>query len=402
MNRSGSIRLGFSAIRRAIVVLVLGGGCSPQCDVPASSDGDAGACLACDGGTVSVCYNRCLPVVSMGGPCLVDPCGTTTGPAGAGVCGGAVDDAGQHKPLRCVPDSDAGMESNVGHCEEGALGELQMGCTSDSKCDHGTKCVTGTCSYPSGSQTLTLTHFCRHGSSEGAACSASDPCLACAPGLTCVADHCRRACVPGADAGTLGGCACAGEACVSAGSGGVCCPPGSNAVCGGACTNTLVDVGNCGGCGTVATVANGVAHCVGGRPAIESCDRGFCLATVNSVTVCVDDQTDVDRCGACGTHCNPVANSTPTCVNGVCSFVCLMGYADCDHNPQNGCEANLASEHNNCGSCGIVCGGMQTCVSMACENDYCGTVGASCLAGACCTGLACVNEIGGPTCQVPQ
>ncbi len=437
MHGTKRTKPGLSAIRKAVMVLVLGGGCSPQCSVPASSDGDAGACLACDGGTVSVCYNRCLPVVSTGGLCLVDPCGTTTGPTGAGVCGGAVDDGGQHKPLRCVPDSDAGMESNVGHCEEGALGELQMGCTNDSDCDHGTKCVTGTCSYPSGSQTLTLTGFCRHGSGEGAACSADNPCLACAPGLTCVGGHCVRACVPSAAVGTVGACACAGESCVSTNNGGVCCPPGSNAVCRGACTNTMVDVGNCGGCGTVCTAGanasaactdgacrnvctpgytncggtcvditsdpancggcgvavpvapNAVVGCMHGMPRITGCSPTFLDCDGRLSDGCeIDSQSDVNNCGGCRHSCTPLPNSTPTCVNGVCPLVCTMGFADCDHRLFDGCEANL-NNGLNCGSCGIVCGGMQSCVSMTCENNYCAPAHVSCLTGPCCYGLHC-------------
>ena len=43
----------------------------------------------------------------------------------------------------------------------------------------------------------------------------------------------------------------------------------------------------------------------------------------------------------------------------------LPGFVDCDRNPVNGCEANVASDPNNCGACGVVCLNKK-CVAGAC------------------------------------
>ncbi|MDO8626645.1 MAG: hypothetical protein Q7K39_04335 [Candidatus Magasanikbacteria bacterium] len=53
----------------------------------------------------------------------------------------------------------------------------------------------------------------------------------------------------------------------------------------------------------------------------------------------VDHCTNVLHCGACFQAC-PAAppNAQPACFNAVCGFVCNPGFANCDNNPQNGCE----------------------------------------------------------------
>jgi hypothetical protein len=45
---------------------------------------------------------------------------------------------------------------------------------------------------------------------------------------------------------------------------------------------------------------------------------------------------------------------------GRCQLRCAPGFADCDGNPSNGCEANLSSNEH-CGFCGNNCTGMSGC-----------------------------------------
>ncbi len=52
---------------------------------------------------------------------------------------------------------------------------------------------------------------------------------------------------------------------------------------------------------------------------------------------------------------------------------CPTGFADCDHNPTNGCEANLGSDRMNCGACGVACAGGRACTAS-------GDAGAACVA----------------------
>ncbi len=74
---------------------------------------------------------------------------------------------------------------------------------------------------------------------------------------------------------------------------------------------------------------------------------------------CVDLQSDPRHCGACDVDCAQLANVTPSavsCVGGNCSLdgACAAGFADCDDNATNGCEADL-SKAEHCGACDVTC-----------------------------------------------
>lgn len=82
---------------------------------------------------------------------------------------------------------------------------------------------------------------------------------------------------------------------------------------------------------------------------------------------CVDTQTDVRHCGACGAACAP-ANATGSCTAGACGVAsCNPGFANCDGVASNGCEVNLANSSANCGTRGRACG-----VGMTCRFGRCG------------------------------
>lgn len=157
-----------------------------------------------------------------------------------------------------------------------------------------------------------------------------------------------------------GGCglACAdGDACIA----GACvlqCE-GGQMPCDGACVDTRTDERHCGGCGEVC--GDGLV-CVTGRcgcPAgLTRCDG-----------VCVDFASDAENCGGCGTSCLGFpGTSSGTCSAGVCAPVCNVDHADCNGALGDGCEQPIASDRENCGGCGIVCGslcGEGTCLSVA-------------------------------------
>jgi hypothetical protein len=139
-------------------------------------------------------------------------------------------------------------------------------------------------------------------------------------------------------------------------------------------TNTNVDIDNCGHCGTKCTNPSGSISCVGGvcQP---GCDQGYADCDGNTGNGCESNiMTDADHCGSCTIKCvNP--HGLAQCLGGACSPSCLGSYGDCDGNTQNGCEASLLTDINNCGGCLRPCtnsmGSGSGCASGACTAPQC-------------------------------
>ncbi len=86
-----------------------------------------------------------------------------------------------------------------------------------------------------------------------------------------------------------------------------------------------------------------------------------------NVGVDFDDPQCVLDGGACTTNaeCCAGSNLTATCNAGVCVQTCNGGFADCNGNKAlDGCEAALASDEQNCGTCGAVC-------NISCDSGIC-------------------------------
>ncbi|RCV64573.1 hypothetical protein C5S53_08245 [Methanophagales archaeon] len=92
---------------------------------------------------------------------------------------------------------------------------------------------------------------------------------------------------------------------------------------------------------------------------------------------CVDLATDPNNCGSCGNACG--ANAY--CSSGTCQ--CNSGYGNCDGDWSNGCEANLNTDPNNCGSCGNACDPGVTCKDGECEEwaEGCCKIPSGCIGG---------------------
>lgn len=65
---------------------------------------------------------------------------------------------------------------------------------------------------------------------------------------------------------------------------------------------------------------------------------------------------DPEFCGSCERSClsGPQVDAA-TCHAGLCALVCTEGFADCDEDPDTGCEQDLRSDVDNCGACGLRC-----------------------------------------------
>jgi hypothetical protein len=123
------------------------------------------------------------------------------------------------------------------------------------------------------------------------------------------------------------------------------------------------------------------------KPADDGCNT--CTCTTTGTWNCTDTMCPECRTGdtmPAGDDCN-----TCTCMSGqwgctmkYCSpLVCDDGEADCDGVPENGCEANLQTDVMNCGACGYFCGVPRAVA--ACEAGQCAV-------GSCDAGYADCNE----------
>ena len=171
------------------------------------------------------------------------------------------------------------------------------------------------------------------------------------------------------------------------------------------------------------------AKCNAGNCAVGSCDAGWDDCNGNPVDGCETDLTgDKEHCSKCDNNCLTAAGQGPgwICTSGVCEVnqCCPDGNPacvtkqDCDLNKQNGCEVDLATDANNCKTCGNVCSlphaqsscSQETCVVTVCsggwancdKNDVNGceiniSQGDKGNCGAC--GKACNETNGGATCQ---
>ena len=92
--------------------------------------------------------------------------------------------------------------------------------------------------------------------------------------------------------------------------------------------------------------------------------------------------TNNNHCGACGNLCPASAHAATACRIGVCSGgTCSAGYANCDATGTNGCEVILLTDPSNCGACGRVCPTDQSCTNGVCAA--CSGSGMATCAGAC-------------------
>ncbi|MBK8256484.1 MAG: hypothetical protein IPK82_27925 [Polyangiaceae bacterium] len=74
-------------------------------------------------------------------------------------------------------------------------------------------------------------------------------------------------------------------------------------------------------------------------------------------SVCVDTQTDLSHCGACGAACVPGSQGVEVaCDAGTCKVTeCEPTFADCDGLAENGCEVDTTRSAAHCGTCGNAC-----------------------------------------------
>jgi hypothetical protein len=147
-------------------------------------------------------------------------------------------------------------------------------------------------------------------------------------------------------------------------------------------TNTNTDTGACGGCGKPCTIDNGSPKCDTGVCAVNSCSGSFRDCNNDPKDGCeVNIATNTKNCGGCGaagSDCSTkYPNASSTCAGTSCQPpVCNSGFGDCSGGTADGCETNTTTSPSNCGGCGTVCSTSAGAhVSMnTCSNSQCNPV----------------------------
>ncbi|MDD9965051.1 MAG: hypothetical protein OXR73_02415 [Myxococcales bacterium] len=134
------------------------------------------------------------------------------------------------------------------------------------------------------------------------------------------------------------------------------------------CEASLQAERHCTACGVDCTALANVASAKCGARGCEDlvCEVGFADCDGNADNGCEADLATPRHCGACDSPCAPARGTGECTPDGACALVgCDPGFADCNEDPQDGCEASLASA-GSCGACDAVCR-----VGLGCENGTC-------------------------------
>jgi hypothetical protein len=193
---------------------------------------------------------------------------------------------------------------------------------------------------------------------------------------------------PMTDARNCGGCAtvCGGVHAASTCNAGQCAPGQCDDGWGdcnkdpkdGCETNLHADPDNCQMCGTACNIKNAYNGCSDGCY-MTACKWGFDDCNQNAMDGCETSVlSDSKNCGACQKSCANLPNAVAGCLNGGCVLAsCTVGYADCNGNPNDGCEVKTSTDINNCGKCANVCPQGNICVGGGCTCPMCNIPNAS-------------------------
>ena len=131
------------------------------------------------------------------------------------------------------------------------------------------------------------------------------------------------------------------------------CPPGASN-CSDACVDTQTSIENCGACGVECSRTLASATCVAGSCKYV-CDPGAHLCGAD----CVSD-ANPDNCGSSCTPCPAGGNHTKAiCSGGMCGTACRTSFVDCDNGSGLRCELS-------CPPCGGSCSATEKCCNEKC------------------------------------
>jgi hypothetical protein len=105
---------------------------------------------------------------------------------------------------------------------------------------------------------------------------------------------------------------------------------------------------------------------------VPACSAG--LADCDHDGVCETTLGTLESCGGCGDVCGG-DHATPSCNQGSCALACADGWADCNGEAADGCEAHLATDAQSCGACGTSCGEWGDCHESTCVDVLASALG---------------------------
>jgi len=242
-------------------------------------------------------------------------------------------------PFRCAANADC-MGSPTGNVCDVSSGRCveclpaSDTCPAERYCDVSNRCLTG----------------CR----DDDACRRAGPIDGGVPTTRCLPS--TRACVECiTDEHCPAGSLCVGNSCAAGCNATRPCPTGQ-ACCAGACADVQASVAHCGGCDMACRTTNGTPACRNGNCAVGMCTAPFADCDGAAANGCEADTLNaVEHCGGCGMACSTRGNATARCAAGRCEITCNAGFADCDMDPANGCEADTRVSVLHCGACGRAC-----------------------------------------------
>jgi hypothetical protein len=344
------------------------GGCGTVCSLPsANARCDAGACAV---GSCTVGHADCNTTAADG--CEVD---LRTDVAHCGDCATACT-AAPGATVSCVAGAChlSGCQAGFGNCDaDGA-----NGCERDLRTD---VAHCGACG-----------NACPAVPNAAAQCAAGVCGVgACAPGYADCDGFVWNGCETHVAADPLN-CGACGKACDAVPGGALSCNAGAcgaavcvagrgdcDAVAANGCEVDLAsDAKNCGLCALACPpIAHAKPGCSSFTCGLDSCDAGYADCFGGVADGCETSLlTDPDHCGSCTAPCATVPNATRACAAGSCAIgACNFGFDDCDKTVADGCETRLATDANNCGTCGNVCPnpphGVAGCTGSACGLGAC-------------------------------
>ncbi len=259
------------------------------------------------------------------------------------------------------------------------------GCPNDSlstdcvpACANGFTCMSGTC-VPGDMVDMEMVHDDGGGGACNPACGGLTPyCNASGHCVACTMDtQCPNGKFCDIRSDTMAVCAvgCNGDDR---------CGGGNMKCCNKACVDTGSDPNNCGGCAMPCSANHAKATCVGGQCQSGTCDFGYDDCNMDPKDGCeVNLHVDPNNCTSCGNSCS-LKNAIPGCADGCYIAACNFGFDDCNQDSKDGCETPVLTDQNNCGGCGIPC--------KALPNAAASCTAGNCVLGACMPGFANCNN----------